>query len=307
MRSAHVCWLVTAAVGLTLSINAGPQARAAVIAEWDFRNFDPDTGIIKLSDRKPGTTTDSLLVGGSVHPTAKTGLGDQTVSQGYISIGAGNDQGVHTVTDSGGGLGRWRDYYTFGQLDEGSVFVVYRPHFSGVSTVRRSLIQVGNFNAGTQISLIIHSNGVLTMQTGFSSTTSAVSISDFNWDSDKWYVVAGAWQEGSPVQLYIRAIEDVTPGRGDFATAATNSAAGGSGPANDLLWIGGVNTFSNTHEQGGDGDFAFVRFTNQYLNTEAQFDAVYFTFVPEPASAVMLMGVALAIARRPRSKRGTRA
>jgi hypothetical protein len=291
-------WSVTTGILFLLAPIAGVSVQGATLLEWNFQNSGGN-----LSEAVAGASTTGTLQGGAtVNTGSNTALDqpsyDPAIRSGRLIVpnSTSTNQGVSTT----GTDGEWRDYIGTSTFGTGTSYLVFKPNFTYDSTTGNLvdpavLWSSQTYNSTNAISLRVTQGRQLALVTGQPTAVQAIADST-TFDNDTWYFLAGSWKEGSAPTVYLRALTGSNTAAALFATSLNDTPA--SGPDSQAIQVGYSNTFSSTHYVA-EGDYALFRITDQYTDTQAGYDAIYQSLVPEPAGLTFLgLGGVMMIRRR---------
>ena len=316
---------------------AATASHAAVAIEWNFNDGDLQldvnpVGTSKLVNVRPGTPTPGVD-GITVNPGGGSELVGHiaSVRHGSASVPGGASKGMHTADDSGipGEDSTWRTYLKpigsySGLYGPATFMTVFKPNFSGTSTSTNLLMSISTFNGSNGMSLGKNNGSQLFLHTGGSGATgnsaTAATGTITNWDNSAWYMLAGSAEQGKNATVYLRKMtgvgagttlfaispelvndRQIGPTNGPFSGPGSDGIPDRGGPSSQPFYLGGTFAFASPDAQfGADGTFAFARVYDEYVGTQAGFDAIYLTLVPEPTSLALLLPAAALIIRRRR-------
>jgi hypothetical protein len=299
--------LALAAAGAVM-YSAPIAVQGATVLKWNYQDSGGN-----LSEAKSGASTTGALVGGATVNTGSNTALDQPAYNPDIRTGrltvpdsTTADQGVHTSGSNSG----WSSYMGTTAFGTGTEYLVFKPNFTyNASTVggessKLKPNHIGGLwsaqdygsNAGINLSTINSINaGDLLFRTG--SASAKIADPTFAFDNNTWYFVAASWQGDSTPTVYLRALTGAdTAARFAAGTGTTSTSLG---PTAAVVKVGYAHGFT-TDTYVGAGNYAVFRITDQYTATQAGYDALYESLVPEPTSLALLGlgGVMLAMRRR---------
>jgi hypothetical protein len=298
----HISNILTVAIAGLLG--ATSVARAAVVMEWDFRTNEHLTVIAGNG------VSNSFLLGtatvntGAAVPVPPANVDPiQTGSLSVPRTGNTDPSGLATSNT----LGAWRNYFGREAFGTGTVYIVFRPHFSGSNNFngasgRATIFNFNDFNSFDSFGINLETEGTLgpSFDLGRDVYNSPrVELPGFAWNSNSWYLIGGTWADGAPIGLYLRVLDTNKPAA-MFGTSSLSliEPTNAFKFANTPFHVG--RRASPTSPENADSDIALIRVLNNEYFSQAHFDSVYESLIiPEP-SALLLLGLAgvAMIARR---------
>lgn len=272
------------------------SVRATTVMEWTFQTNEHLTVA-----GGTGITNAFLLTNATVNtgPAVPAFIAqDPAIKSGFLDI-------QRTAANEGNGLathsaqGEWRDYFGREAFGTGTVYIVFRPHFSGVNNSggqagRLHIFNYADFNSFDSLGLQIESDtaGIgPTLVLGRSTYNQPIAtLPNVNWDSNSWYMIGGSWMPGAPITLYLRQLGTNKPA-GMFASSSLSLLEPTNAfKFNNQSFFVGRRTAPNSPENA-NSDIALVRvLDNEYYSHQGWFDTAYESLViPEPGTFGLVM------------------
>ena len=266
------------------SLAFSAAARAATIAEWDFR-VDED-----LTIAANGASTNTTLLNGATVNTGAAVPGSLTTNPKLLNgllntAGGAADRGDRTDAT-------WDQLYGTNDLTSGTVIMVFKPTITaGRYSFFSHRVSVG------QVWAFMESNGSnydVDIRVGQNAAMAHMLIPIATTD---WYFWAGSWTQGGLTFSYLR---NITTGAPANTVSGTVPVAMSADVMTGQLFLG----LRDNGAESARSPFAFAQLTDQYVNTTAAWDAIYTSIVPEPSSMVLFgLGTMGLLARRRRHSR----
>lgn len=269
---ASLCFVVSLCLSSAYSENA---------LEIDFTQFDPATRLITPQSRLSESEVqfEASEQGASVDPGAKSGIrsDNPALTKGIVECVDSSDGGGFLDSTAGYSsiTGVSRGFGT------GTVAAIFQPHFSGrlegEGASSRACFFATNYGGTSSEGIVFGVSGKsLSLALGIGSAaspTQRATITQPDWEADKWYFVASSWSPSEKPTIYWR---EVGSPNGFFAEAPeglTDCQREVRNPAR--IGNAGNSQLKQAGRSSMKGKMAFFFWGDSYTDSQQAYDALY--------------------------------